>query len=97
MELQPRNNPLNEDAALLKLYAVGGGPDGPKLRIGEGDHVTMVLSARWMSTAPSPPKERVAPMAKNMRKRSLDQLVGAGEQRRRHSNAKRLGGFHIDG
>jgi hypothetical protein len=68
MELQPRNNPLNEDAALLKRYAVGGGPDGPKLRIGEGDHVTMVLSARWMSTAPSRPKERVAPMAKNMKK-----------------------------
>jgi hypothetical protein len=27
----------------------------------------------------------------------FDQLVGAGEQRRRHSNAKRIGGFHIDG
>jgi hypothetical protein len=42
----PRNNPLNEDAALLKRYAIGGGPDGPKLRIGEGDHVTMVLPTR---------------------------------------------------
>jgi hypothetical protein len=46
VELQPRNNPLNEDAALLKRYAVSGGPDGPKLRIGEGDHVTMVLPTR---------------------------------------------------
>jgi hypothetical protein len=27
---------------------------------------------------------------------SFDHLVGAGEQRRWHSNAKRLGGFHID-
>ena len=27
---------------------------------------------------------------------SLNQLVGAGEERRWHSNAKRLGGFHID-
>jgi len=29
VELEPRNNPLNEDAALLKRYPVGGGPDGP--------------------------------------------------------------------
>src|SRR5678809_1456298 len=27
---------------------------------------------------------------------SLNQLVSAGEERRWHSNAKRLGGFHID-
>src|SRR5262249_3303587 len=27
---------------------------------------------------------------------SLDHLVGAGEERRWHSNAKRIGGFHID-
>src|SRR5215510_7429792 len=27
---------------------------------------------------------------------SLNQLVGAGEELRWHSNAKRLGGFHID-
>ena len=27
---------------------------------------------------------------------SFDHLVGAGEQRRWHTNAKRLGGFHID-
>src|SRR5262249_55598742 len=27
---------------------------------------------------------------------SFDHLVGAGEERRWHSNAKRLGGFHID-
>ena len=46
VQLQPRNNPPNEDAALLKRYAVGRGPDGPKLRIGEGDHVTMVLPMR---------------------------------------------------
>src|SRR5258708_17333542 len=26
----------------------------------------------------------------------FDHLVGAGEERRWHSNAKRLGGFHID-
>jgi hypothetical protein len=26
----------------------------------------------------------------------LDHLVGAGEERRWHSNAKRIGGFHID-
>jgi hypothetical protein len=38
VELQPRNDTLTEDAALLKRYAVGGGPDSPKLRIGEGEH-----------------------------------------------------------
>ncbi|HYP36386.1 MAG TPA: hypothetical protein VEQ62_08590, partial [Stellaceae bacterium] len=27
---------------------------------------------------------------------SFDHLVSAGEERRWHSNAKRLGGFHID-
>ena len=43
MELQPRNDPLNEEAALLSRYVVGGGPDGPKLRIGEGEHVAMVF------------------------------------------------------
>src|SRR6516162_901988 len=26
----------------------------------------------------------------------LDHLIGAGEERRWHNNAKRLGGFHID-
>jgi len=46
LELQPRNDPLNEDAALLKRYAVCGGPDGPKLRIGEGDHAAMVAPTR---------------------------------------------------
>jgi hypothetical protein len=34
VQLQPRDNALKEDAALLYRYAVGGGPDGPKLRIG---------------------------------------------------------------
>jgi len=41
LQLQPRNDPLNEDAALFKRHAVGGGPDCPKLRIGEGDHVAI--------------------------------------------------------
>jgi hypothetical protein len=54
LQFQPRNNPLNEDAALLKRYAVGGGPDGPKLRIAEDDHVTMVLPVQPMSTARVP-------------------------------------------
>jgi hypothetical protein len=49
VQLQPRNNALKEDAALLYRYAVGGGPDGPKLRIGEDDHAAMVLPTRWMS------------------------------------------------
>jgi hypothetical protein len=31
VQLQPRNNPLNEDAALLKRYSVGGGPDAFRL------------------------------------------------------------------
>ena len=43
-QLQPRDNPLNEDAALLKRHAVGCGPDRPELRIGEGEHAAMVLS-----------------------------------------------------
>ena len=51
LQLQPRNDPLNEDATLLKRYAVGSGPDGPKLRIGEGEHAAMVLPTRWMSIA----------------------------------------------
>jgi hypothetical protein len=48
---QPRKNPIKEDAALLNGNAVGGGSDGPKLRIGEGDHAAMVLPTRAMSTA----------------------------------------------
>jgi hypothetical protein len=40
---QPRKNPLKEDAAFLNRHAVGGGPDGPKLRIAESDHAAMVL------------------------------------------------------
>jgi hypothetical protein len=44
LELQPRNNPLKEDAALLKRYAVGGGPDRPKLRIGEREHAAIVFA-----------------------------------------------------
>jgi len=51
LQLQPRNDPLNEDATLLKRCAVGSGPDGPKLRIGEGEHAAMVLPTRWMSIA----------------------------------------------
>ena len=51
VQLQPRDNPLKEDAALLDRHAHGGGPDGPKLRIGEGEHIAMVLAVRWMSTA----------------------------------------------
>ena len=51
LQLQTRNDSLNEDAALLRRHAVGGGPDGPKLRVGEGDHVVMVVPARSMSTA----------------------------------------------
>jgi len=51
VELQPRKNPIKEDAALLERYAGCGGPDGPKLRIGEGEHATMVLPTRWMSIA----------------------------------------------
>ncbi len=51
VELQPRNNPLKEDATLLNRYAVGGSPDSPKLRIGEGEHAAMVAPTRWMSIA----------------------------------------------
>jgi hypothetical protein len=43
LQLQPRNNPLNEDAALLKRQAVGCYPDSPQLRICEGHHAGMVL------------------------------------------------------
>jgi hypothetical protein len=43
VQLQPRNNPLNEDAALVSRYVVGGGPDGPKLRISEREHAAMVF------------------------------------------------------
>jgi hypothetical protein len=39
---------------------------------------------------------RRSPARFMFRNNLFDQLVGAGEQRRRHSNAKRLGGFHID-
>jgi hypothetical protein len=53
VKLQPRNNPLKEDAALLNRYAVGGGPDGPKLRIGEPEHAAIVFgkSDRLMTVA----------------------------------------------
>ena len=53
LEVQPRNNPLKEDAAILNRYAVGGGPDGPKLRIGEPEHAAMVFgeSDRLMTVA----------------------------------------------
>ena len=48
LALQPRNDPLKEDAAFLDRYAVSRVPDGPKLRIGESYHV---LRTRPMSTA----------------------------------------------
>ena len=51
VQLQARDNALKEDAALLDRHAGGGSPDGPKLRIGEGEHIAMVLRARSMSTA----------------------------------------------
>ena len=44
-------------ASLLNRYAVGGCPDGPKLRVGEGEHAAMVFPTRWMSIA-----VRVAPV-----------------------------------
>src|SRR5215472_6410702 len=44
--LQARDYALKEDAALLDRHAVGGGPDGPKLRIGEGEHVGDGLGSR---------------------------------------------------
>ena len=50
VQLQPRNDSLKEDAALLDRHAGGGGPDGPKLRIGEGELVTMVWPTRRVST-----------------------------------------------
>jgi hypothetical protein len=33
-ELQPSNDTFKKDAALFRRYAIGGVPDGPKLRIG---------------------------------------------------------------
>src|SRR5215469_13733265 len=51
VQLQPRDNPLKIDAALLDRHAVGGDPDGPKLRIGQSEHAA-VLERGWrMSTA----------------------------------------------
>jgi len=38
VQLQAREDAPKEDAAFLDRHAVGGGPDGPKLRIGEGQH-----------------------------------------------------------
>jgi hypothetical protein len=35
---QTRDNTLKEDAALLEWHLVGGVPDDPKLRIGQGEH-----------------------------------------------------------
>jgi hypothetical protein len=35
---QTRDNTLKEDAALLDWHPVGGVPDDPKLRIGQGEH-----------------------------------------------------------
>jgi hypothetical protein len=62
VQLQPRNNPLNEEAALLGRYVVGGGPDGPKLRIGEGDHAEMVFGESGaLMTGAGEPSEPGAP------------------------------------
>jgi hypothetical protein len=41
---QTRDNTVKEDAALLDWHPVGGVPDDPKLRIGQGEHVGMVLA-----------------------------------------------------
>src|SRR5215469_7993119 len=49
--LQARGNALKEDAALLERHAVGGVPDGPKLRIGQREHAAMVWRGWRMSTA----------------------------------------------
>ena len=38
MQPQTRDNTLKEDAALLDRHPVGGIPDDPKLRIGQGEH-----------------------------------------------------------
>jgi hypothetical protein len=35
---QTRDNTLKEDTALLDWHLVGGVPDDPKLRIGQGEH-----------------------------------------------------------
>ncbi len=50
-ELQLGDEAPEKNAALLYRYAVGGSPDGPKLRIGQCEHAAMVSPARWMSSA----------------------------------------------
>jgi hypothetical protein len=52
VQLQPRNNPLNEEAALLSRHVVGGGPDGPKLRIAEGEHAVIGLGGAGAVNGP---------------------------------------------
>jgi hypothetical protein len=42
-ELQLGNKATEENAALICRQTVGGCPDGPKLRIRESEHATMVL------------------------------------------------------
>jgi hypothetical protein len=51
-ELQPSNHTFKIDAALLRRQAIGGVPDGPKLRIRQREHVAMVWRGWRMSTAP---------------------------------------------
>ena len=41
-KLQPSNDTFKEDAALFRRYAIGGVPDGPKLRIRQREHAAMV-------------------------------------------------------
>jgi hypothetical protein len=38
VQLQTGDNKFKEDAALLDRHPVGGVPDDPKLRIGQGEH-----------------------------------------------------------
>jgi hypothetical protein len=50
---QTRDSTLKEDAALLDWHSVGGVPNDPNLRIGQGEHDEMVL-ATTASAAPIP-------------------------------------------
>jgi hypothetical protein len=75
-ELQLSDETRKEDAALLYWQVVGGGPDRPKLRIGQCEHAAMVLRREGMSIAVVPSGVRYPKAAGSGGRALIHYIVG---------------------